>query len=483
MPPSTAQPRRSRSLSGLLLRLTIVFGLLAMATILLPSLGRACQDWLSARVNGAHLAALALEAAGQDMLDPRLQDELLTLAGVELVSLRTPGRSLLPLARDDVAFDIDRLIDLRTLTLPRAMVLSLELLAMPGSTHVRVVGVSLQEPDTLVDLVMLRAPLAEALHEAASRIVFTGITIGLVAAALLFLVLQWLLVRPMQALTVSIERFAEDPEGPQRQPAPQRNDEIGRAMTAIGAMQETIREDLWRKSRLAALGTAVAKVNHDLRGVLATALLVSDRLAASSDPKVSAAAGTLLDAIERAVALCSRTMEFAREGPPTLSLTRFPLRGLIEECAAAARAAAGPEGRAVILAEIVPALAITADRDLLFRVFLNLLRNAIEAGASSITVRAVEGEAGIAITIADNGPGLPAALAADPFRPFHSGRKGGSGLGLAIARDLVRAHGGDIAVAATGSAGTTFQLTLPREQGAEAEDGDAPLQPAQTRAP
>ncbi len=464
-----------------MLRLTVVFGLLAMASILLPSLGRAGQDWLVARVNGAHLAALALEAAGEDILDPLLQDELLTLAGVELVSLRTPGRSLLPLARYDVAFAIDRMIDLRTLTLPRAIMLSLDLLAVPGSTHVRVVGVSVQDPGTVVDLVMLRAPLVEALRDAAYRIVVTGSLIGLVAATLLFLALQWLLVRPMRALTETIEHFAKDPEGPQRRPAPLRNDEIGRAMAAIGAMQEAIREDLWRKSRLAALGTAVAKVNHDLRGVLATALLVSDRLAASADPKVSAAAETLLGSIERAVALCSRTMEFAREGPPTLAVTRFPLRGLVEECAASARAAAGPEGRAVILAEVAPALTIAADRELLFRVFLNLLRNAIEAGASSITVRAAAEEGGVVVTLADNGPGLPAALADDPFRPFHSGRKGGSGLGLAIARDLVRAHGGDIAVVATGPAGTTFQLALPHEPGGVAEESDAAAEPTQSR--
>jgi signal transduction histidine kinase len=239
-------------------------------------------------------------------------------------------------------------------------------------------------------------------------------------------------------------------------------------------MQATIRQDLWRKSRLAALGTAMAKVNHDLRGVLATALLVSDRLSSSSDPKVRASAPMLLGAIERAIALATRTMEFAREGPPTLATTVFPLAPLVAEAAEAAKAAAEGRGASVAV-EAAPGLALTADRDLLFRVFLNLLRNAIEAGAHAIRVTAALQDGVIAIDLADDGPGLPAALAADPFRPFHSGRRGGSGLGLAIARDLVRAHGGEIELAETGPAGTRFRLTLPEAPGLEpAAEGEAP---------
>jgi signal transduction histidine kinase len=462
-----------RSLTGLLLRLTAFFAALALLAILLPALGRACQDWLSARLNGAHLAALALEAAGDEMLDPALQDELLTLAGVELVSLRVPGRSILPLARDGAEIRVGTTIDLRRLSLPRAMVLSLRLMVDPDASHVRVIGLSAQGDDTLVDLVMRRAPLVEALRSAASRIVLTGLVIATVAGALLFAALQVTLVQPMRVLTDRIRRFEEDPEAPLPAVTVPRNDEIGRAMGAVEAMQRSIQQDLWRKSRLAALGTAVAKINHDLRGVLATALLVSDRLAGSTDPKVRAAAPMLLGSIERAVALCTRTMEFAKEGPPTLAATEFPLRPLVEEGAAAARAAAGAEDRAAsITIDIAPALSLSADRDLLFRVFLNLIRNALEAGARAVSVAAAEEGAAIAVTLADDGPGLPAALAADPFRPFHSSRRGGSGLGLTIARDLVRAHGGDIEVADTGPSGTRFRLLLPGIPG-----GDEP--PAQ----
>lgn len=465
--------RPAGSLTGLLLRLSAVFAVLALITILLPALGRACQDWLEARVNGAHLAALALEAAGSDMLDPRLQDELLTLAGVELVSLRTPGRRLLPLMREGQDLTVALTIDLRRLTLPRATVLALRLLASPETGHVRVIGVGMGEPETLVDLVMARPPLVAALQLAATRIVVAVAVIAAVAAVLLFLALQVLLVRPMRRLTDSIGRFARDPEGPLPETPPGRDDEIGQATAAIADMQAAVRQDLWRKSRLAALGTALAKVNHDLRGVLATALLISDRLSSSSDAKVRASAPMLLGAIERAVALCTRTMEFVREGPPTLATTRFPLRALVEDAATAAKAAAADEAARVVT-EAPGGLVLTADRDLLFRVFLNLTRNAIEAGARTVTVSASEQDGVVAIDIADDGPGLPAALAEDPFRPFHSGRRGGSGLGLAIARDLVRAHGGEIELAATGPGGTRFRLSLPLVPGV----GDGEVEPA-----
>jgi signal transduction histidine kinase len=465
--------RPAGSLTGLLLRLSAVFAVLALVVILLPALGRACQDWLEARVNGAHLAALALEAAGNDMLDPALQDELLTLAGVELVSLRTPGRRLLPLMREGQDLTVGTTIDLRRLSLPRATVLALRLLASRDAAHVRVIGIGMSDPDTVVDLVLARPPLVAALQAAATRIVVAGAIIAAAAAVLLFLALQLLLVRPMRRLTDSIGRFARDPEGPLPETPPGRDDEIGQATAAIADMQAAVRQDLWRKSRLAALGTAMAKVNHDLRGVLATALLISDRLSSSTDAKVRASAPMLLGAIERAVALCTRTMEFVREGPPTLATTRFPLRALVEDAATAAKAAAADEDARVVT-KAADDLMLTADRDLLFRVFLNLTRNAIEAGSRTVTVSAAEQDGVVAIDIADDGPGLPATLAEDPFRPFHSGRRGGSGLGLAIARDLVRAHGGEIELAATGPAGTRFRLSLPLVPGVD----DSAVEPA-----
>ena len=143
--------------------------------------------------------------------------------------------------------------------------------------------------------------------------------------------------------------FREDPEDASRSAgATDRSDEIGVAEREFAEMQAGLRAALHQKTRLAALGTAVTKINHDLRNILATAGLVSDRLAGSDDPDVKRIAPTLVKAIDRAVHLCSNTLNFTREGPPVrlaVSLTaatdelrtrliplnrRYPIASLVE---------------------------------------------------------------------------------------------------------------------------------------------------------
>jgi signal transduction histidine kinase len=95
-------------------------------------------------------------------------------------------------------------------------------------------------------------------------------------------------------------------------------------------------------------------------------------------------------------------------------------------------------------------------------VFLNLARNAVEAGAHRLRFAAARDDATIAIEVADDGHGLPPKARENLFRPFFgSARPGGSGLGLAIARELVRAHGGELSLASATGAGTVFRLTPP----------------------
>jgi signal transduction histidine kinase len=224
-------------------------------------------------------------------------------------------------------------------------------------------------------------------------------------------------------------------------------------------LQKTVREALGQRARLAALGTAVTKINHDLRNILATARLVTDGLTASAAPEVRRVAPRLVDAIDRAVALCTRTLDFSREGTPPLAPSRFALAPLVDEVGPGLAVAAG---ELVIASAIPPDLAIEADRDQLYRVFLNLARNAVEAGAHRLRFAAARADGGIAVEIADDGPGLPPKARENLFRPFFgSARPGGSGLGLAIARELVRAHGGELSLVSSTGAGTVFRLTLP----------------------
>ncbi|MEM7173393.1 MAG: HAMP domain-containing sensor histidine kinase, partial [Pseudomonadota bacterium] len=232
------------------------------------------------------------------------------------------------------------------------------------------------------------------------------------------------------------------------------------AQRELATMQEELRAALLQKTRLAALGTAVTKINHDLRNILATASLVSDSLAKSEHPDVRRLTPPLVAALDRAVGLCTQTLNFTREGPPLLDLAHFGLHTLLAEVVELLPPAIGED---VPVENRIPGnMDITADREQLFRVLTNLVSNSVQAGATWVRVTAFQSGQIINLDVEDNGPGLPPRARENLFKPFAgSARKGGTGLGLAIARDLMRAHGGDIKLVSSSGDGTHFLLTLP----------------------
>ncbi|MDP6786350.1 MAG: ATP-binding protein [Rhodospirillales bacterium] len=115
--------------------------------------------------------------------------------------------------------------------------------------------------------------------------------------------------------------------------------------------------------------------------------------------------------------------------------------------------------------EVPAELEVNADREQLFRVLGNLGRNACQAGTATLGATAEDNAESVTLDIIDDGPGLTPRARESLFQPFAgSTRTGGSGLGLVIARDIMRAHGGDIALLRSGEGGTTFRLTLPRRR-------------------
>ncbi len=448
-----------RSLSARLLVLTIFFVMLSEVLIFVPSVARYRMNYLDNKVAAGHLAALALAASPTGRIDPALSRELLAHVGAHAVTLSRPDGALRMLdgpmpPKPDVSFDLSK-GNVRVWILR-----SLETLFSTGNRIMRVVGPSPMEPGASVELLLDEAPLRQELWGFGGRILQLSILISLTTAALVFLSLQWLLVRPMRRITGSMTLFREDPEDASRRIVPSgRRDEIGRAEAELAMLQETVRQALAQRARLAALGTAVTKINHDLRSILATARLVSDGLADSAAPDVRRVAPRLLDAIDRAVALCTRTLDFSREGAPPFTPSRFALLPLIEEI--------GPDlclsdGVPPIDVTVPPGLSVVADRDQLYRVLLNLARNAVEAGAGHLRIAAIEENGTVAVDVVDDGPGLPPRARENLFRPFFgSARPGGSGLGLAIARELMRAQGGDLTLVTSTGAGTVFRLELP----------------------
>jgi signal transduction histidine kinase len=454
-----------RSLSARLLFLTIFFVMVSEVLIFVPSVARYRMTYLDNHIASGHLAALALAASPSGRIDQALTNELLAHVGAHAVILNRPDGmvrmldSAMP-PRPDVTFDLTKG------NVPIWIRRSLETLFSSGNRVMRVLGPSPMEPGATVEVLLDEAPLRREMWGFGTRILELSIVISLTTAALVYLSLQWLLVRPMRRITASMTLFREDPEDASRRIVPSgRRDEIGGAETELAMLQETVRQALAQRARLAALGTAVTKINHDLRAILATARLVTDGLADSAAPEVRRVAPRLFEAIDRAVALCTHTLDFSREGAPPLTPTRFQLRPLIEELAPAllagngiAESDPGPDFASVV----PPGLIVRADRDQLYRVLLNLARNAVEAGARHLRLTAAVVDGTTLIDIADDGHGLPPRARENLFRPFFgSARPGGTGLGLAIARELMRAQGGDLILIETTGSGTVFRLTLP----------------------
>jgi signal transduction histidine kinase len=448
-----------QSLSARLLVLTIFFVMLGEVLIFVPSVARFRMTYFENRLAAGHIATLSLEASEARPLDPSLTDKLLAQVGARGVALHRPNGTVLRLESVNPPTP-DATIDLTHPNILLAIRGSFRTLFGNDMRVLRVLGPSTTDSAETVEVLLDEEPLRAEMWDFGVRILELSIVISLVAAALVYVSLQWLLVRPMQRITASMMNFREDPEDASRMIAASgRRDEIGVAERELGVLQRTVRQALEQRARLAALGTAVTKINHDLRNILATARLVTDGLAASAAPEVRRVAPRLFDAIDRAVALCTRTLDFSREGTPPLAPRRFPLASLIDEVAP--DLGLSEEGMTIECA-IPPDLVIEADRDQLYRVLLNLARNAVEAGARRVRFAAARENGVIAIDIADDGPGLPPKAQDNLFRPFFgSARPGGSGLGLAIARELARAHGGELTLVSTTGTGTVFRLTLP----------------------
>jgi signal transduction histidine kinase len=210
-----------------------------------------------------------------------------------------------------------------------------------------------------------------------------------------------------------MERFRVDPDDPRAGVRLSgRRDEIGRAEAELDRMQADLRAALNSRARLAALGEAVAKINHDLRNMLTSAQMASERLAQSGDPKVAQALPRLERALDRAIKLASDVLAYGRSEEAAPNPVQVPFAAAL--AAAAEDAGLSPEG--VRLASRISARArVSADPEQLHRILVNLLRNGREAiaakpdsdGRGQIEVVLEHEDAVSLIRISDSGPGVP----------------------------------------------------------------------------
>jgi signal transduction histidine kinase len=453
-------PRLAQSLSAKLLILTIAFVMLAEVLIYAPSIGLYRLTYLQDRLADAHLAILALEATPDNMVGEELERELLAHVGATMVALKKPNAGKLVLMTEKPQ-RIDASFDLRDSNFFGLIGSAFMTLMHDGNRILRVVGSSPKDSQILVEIVLPETELRARMIGYSNRILALSFVISLFTAALVYLSLHLLMVRPLSRLTRNMARFREAPEDASRIAQPTaRNDEIGVARRELANMQHGLRDALLQRAHLAALGTAVTKINHDLRNILATASLVSDRLSGSGDPEVQRVAPTLVSAIDRAVNLCTQTLDFTRHGAHRIDPKSFDLGTLVSQVRETL-----PEqinGTPVLHPNFGAPFEVKGDQEQLFRVLSNLSLNAIGAGATRIEIDARREDRAVVIDVIDNGPGLPPRARENLFQPFAaSTRPGGTGLGLAIARELMRAHGGDLELMRSTGQGTCFRMTIP----------------------
>ena len=460
---SAKLPTGLTGLSARLLGLTVAFVMLAELMIYTPSIARFRLDWLSDRLTAARLVSLALDATPDYMVSDEFKAELLAHAEAHAVIIQKPGEPRRALA-GDMPPHADARFDLRgdgMMRMVEPIAEAYMTLLGPGTRTLHLIGDSPRNDGVIVEVLVNEAPLRDAMIGFSWRILGLSLLISFITACLVYLSLQWMFVRPMRRLTGHMLAFRDAPEDPRSEIATStRSDEIGIAENGLADMQQALRASLRQKERLAALSIAVAKISHDLRGILSTAQLVSDRLSDSADPEVKRLAPTVIASIDRAIALCSQTLDYAREDMPPPRRQRFALDGLGAEAGQVIGLLTGERAK---IEGMLPEYDIVADRDQLFRALVNLGRNAVEAGAKTVRFSAVQiGGGGIALEVADDGPGLAPKAREKLFMPFTgSARAGGTGLGLAIARDLVRGHGGELTLVSTAATGTIFRLELP----------------------
>ena len=292
-------------LSARLLLLTALFVMLAELLILAPSLAAYEEGRLEERVRAAELASLAVEASPDQVVTDTLSSQLLNGAGVVSVAVQSDGIRRLLLQGPRLA-RAPYLVDLRGVSPLAWLLRPFRVASGPKDQMVRIVAKPRFRDGDFVEIIVPQARLRSELWGYLLGLIEVTAFIGAVAGLLVYLSLNFFLVRPMQRITNAMERFRADPEDAgARVPLSGRRDEIGRAEAELDRMQADLRAALNSRARLAALGEAVAKINHDLKNMLTSAQIASERLAALKDPKVSQALPRLERALDRAVKLAS----------------------------------------------------------------------------------------------------------------------------------------------------------------------------------
>lgn len=270
------------------------------------------------------------------------------------------------------------------------------------------------------------------------------------------------LSRPIDELvgwTQLIRRHEPLPGGPSTRGAPE-FEALRQALRELAAALTTARERELEAERLRAFREVARRVAHEIKNPLTSMRIAVDQLqrtAGRPDGSTATAVQVLWAETDRLDRLAKEFSEFGRlpEGPQS-EVDLVELLGELGRTGV-------PDGVDVRLTANGGRRTVVGHYEPLRRAFANLYRNASEAmkGRGTIDVMVTGDGAGIAITIADHGPGIPAELQQRVFEPYFTTKDDGTGLGLALVRVTLEAHRGTITVSETPGGGATFVIVFP----------------------
>ena len=301
--------------------------------------------------------------------------------------------------------------------------------------------IRVQQPDGVLDILAPRKRV-----DLGTIWLFVGWMVGtallLFGIAALFMRNQ---VRGIRRLADAVEAF-----GIGRDPGPVRPEgavEVRRAATAFNRMQERIRRFLAQRTEM------LAGVSHDLRTPLTRMRLALAMLPARAE--MAADVAELTADVEEMERMVEAYLAFAR-GEGAEQAEPVNLSAVLEEVAAGARRAG-----AVVRLDVPEDLTLRLRADAVRRAITNLVDNARRHAHLVVLTAVPAGSRGVQVTVDDDGPGIPPERRESVFRPFESDAAGGTGLGLTIARDIVRAHGGEIVLEESPLGGLRARIRLP----------------------
>lgn len=237
-------------------------------------------------------------------------------------------------------------------------------------------------------------------------------------------------------------------------------------LTEVTQLHE-LQERVVRKERLSEMGEMAARLAHQVRTPVATAMLHASSLARSDDSKVQRGATRILDRLRELEVMVNDMLMFARGDVG--ELIRVSAREILDQVmetvdprmlhALSARSIAAADSERVFV-----------NSDLLVGAIVNLVSNAVQSGAEHVALSARGSSEGfLELSVADDGPGVPEEIAARIFEPFFTTRSGGTGLGLAVVRTVAETFGGSVQLEGNASGGATFRLRLPLDAGLSVE--------------